>query len=244
MRVTIRVRPGSARPGVGGGHDGALIVRVSARAVDGKATEAALTAVADSFGARRSAVRLVSGASSRTKIVDIDAGDPRLLASLLATPGRLRPRRDIAAVRPFITSDLITNPDRPNRAGSCVTALSRSGRRLAHVSSSRLRYKTESHPQPGGRTVKMGREAKARMSLWRIRIAMSDDWRSQELLTEALAGQRVCSRLMSPHDTEMSADVIIELTDIDGLGTLLGELHMISPQVFVSSADQPSPLPA
>ena len=92
MRVTIRVRPGSARPGVGGEHDGALIVRVSARAVDGKATEAALTAVADSFGVRRSAVCLVSGASSRTKIVDIDADDPRLLASLLAAPDRLRPR--------------------------------------------------------------------------------------------------------------------------------------------------------
>jgi hypothetical protein len=63
------------------------------------------------------------------------------------------------------------------------------------------------------------------------------------LLTEALAGQRVCSRLMSPHHSEMSVDVIIDLTDIGGLGTLLGELHMISPQVLVSSADQPSPLP-
>jgi uncharacterized protein YggU (UPF0235/DUF167 family) len=91
MRITIRVKPGSARPGVGGEHDGALIVAVSARAVDGKATEAALAAVADAFGVRRGAVRLVSGASSRTKIVDIDAGDPRLLASLLATTGRLRP---------------------------------------------------------------------------------------------------------------------------------------------------------
>ena len=88
MRVTIRVRPGSARPGVGGEHDGALVVRVSARAVDGKATEAALTAVAGSFGVRRSAVRLVSGASSRTKNVDIDADDPRVLASLLAAPNR------------------------------------------------------------------------------------------------------------------------------------------------------------
>jgi hypothetical protein len=82
------------------------------------------------------------------------------------------------------------------------------------------------------------------MSLWRIRIAMSDDWRTQELLTQALAGQRVCSRLMSAHDSGMSVDVIIELTDVDGLGALLGELHMISAQVFVSSAGQPSPLPA
>ena len=95
---------------MGGEHDGALVVRVSARAVDGKATEAALTAVADSFGVRRNAVRLVSGATSRTKIVDIDADDPRLLASLLAAPGRLRPRRDLAAVRPTIMSDLMTRP--------------------------------------------------------------------------------------------------------------------------------------
>jgi uncharacterized protein YggU (UPF0235/DUF167 family) len=113
MRITIRVKPGSARPGAGGEHDGALIVRVSARAVDGKATEAALTAVADSFGVRRSAVRLVSGALSRAKIVDIDAGDPRLLASLLATPGRLRPRRDVAAVRPSVMSDLMTRSPAP-----------------------------------------------------------------------------------------------------------------------------------
>jgi hypothetical protein len=56
--------------------------------VDGKATEAALAAVADAFGVRRSAVTLVSGASSRTKIVDIDAGDPRIFAELLANPGR------------------------------------------------------------------------------------------------------------------------------------------------------------
>ena len=88
MRIAIRVKPGSARPGVGGEHAGALIVRVSARAVDGKATEAALAAVAGAFGVRRGAVRLISGAASRTKVVDIDAGDPGILAALLGVPGR------------------------------------------------------------------------------------------------------------------------------------------------------------
>jgi uncharacterized protein len=63
-------------------------VRVSAQAVDGKATEAALAAVANAFGVHRSAVTLVSGASSRTKIVDIDAGDQGIPADLLATPGQ------------------------------------------------------------------------------------------------------------------------------------------------------------
>jgi uncharacterized protein len=89
VRITIRVRPGSARPGVGGQHGGALVVRVSASAVDGKATEAALAAAA-AFGVRRDAVTLVAGAASRTKIVDVDAADPRVLADLLAGAGGAR----------------------------------------------------------------------------------------------------------------------------------------------------------
>ena len=65
MRLTIHVRPGAGRPSVGGEHDGALIVRVTARAVGGQATEAALAAVADAFGVRRRAVSLVTGRTSR-----------------------------------------------------------------------------------------------------------------------------------------------------------------------------------
>jgi hypothetical protein len=80
------------------------------------------------------------------------------------------------------------------------------------------------------------------VSLWRIRIAMSDDWRSQELLAAALAGKRVHSRLVAPRGTETSVDMIIELSDVNGLGTLLGELHAISRQVLVSSAEQSSSL--
>jgi uncharacterized protein YggU (UPF0235/DUF167 family) len=84
VRITIRVRPGAGRTAVGGGHDGALVVRVGARAVEGRATEAALAAVADAFGVRRSAVVLVTGATSRTKVVDVDGGTEDELARLLA----------------------------------------------------------------------------------------------------------------------------------------------------------------
>ena len=84
VRITVWVRPGSARPGVGGQRDGALVVRVSARAVEGQATEAALTAVAAAFGVRRRAVTLVAGASSRTKIVEVEGADPGMLDRLLA----------------------------------------------------------------------------------------------------------------------------------------------------------------
>jgi uncharacterized protein YggU (UPF0235/DUF167 family) len=84
VRITIWVRPGSARPGVGGEHDGALVVRVSARAVDGKATAAALASVAAAFGVRQHAVTLVSGATSRMKVVEVAGAGKPALERLLA----------------------------------------------------------------------------------------------------------------------------------------------------------------
>jgi hypothetical protein len=83
VRITIWVRPGSPRPGVGGEHDGALVVRVHARAVDGKATAAALAAVAEAFGVRPRAVTLVAGAASRMKVVDVPSADRAALDRLL-----------------------------------------------------------------------------------------------------------------------------------------------------------------
>ena len=48
-----------------------MAVAVSARAVDGAATAAVLQAVADAFGVRRRDVTLLSGATSRTKVLDV-----------------------------------------------------------------------------------------------------------------------------------------------------------------------------
>lgn len=78
MRLTIRVRPVSSRTRVGGRREDALVVAVTAPAVDGRATRAALDAVAQAFGVRPRAVHLVSGDRSRTKIVDIDGEDDAL----------------------------------------------------------------------------------------------------------------------------------------------------------------------
>lgn len=82
FRVAIRVRPGSSRAGVGGEHDGALVVRVCERAVDGKATEAALRALAAAFGVARREICLVSGPTSRDKVVAL-SGDPAVLGPIL-----------------------------------------------------------------------------------------------------------------------------------------------------------------
>jgi uncharacterized protein YggU (UPF0235/DUF167 family) len=66
--------PGAARAGVGE----ALVVKVAARALEGRASEAALRAVAGALGVRRRDVRPLSGATSRNKIVEVD-GDARRL---------------------------------------------------------------------------------------------------------------------------------------------------------------------
>lgn len=97
MKVAIRVRPGASRTAVGGAYGDRLVVAVHQRAVDGAATEAALTAVAEAFGVRRRRVNLVSGHTSRDKLVEIDeAGiediDARL-ALLLSGPQPTRRRR-------------------------------------------------------------------------------------------------------------------------------------------------------
>jgi uncharacterized protein len=85
VRLTIRVRPGASRTRVGGQHDGGLVVAVTARAVDGRATEAALRALADALGLRRRDLRLVIGATSRTKVVEVEAsaGGPADLEGMI-----------------------------------------------------------------------------------------------------------------------------------------------------------------
>jgi uncharacterized protein YggU (UPF0235/DUF167 family) len=75
-RITIRVHPGASRAHVGWlpagpGQEQILGVWVQQRAVDGKATEAALSAVADALGLRRRSLRLVTGERSRIKVVEI-----------------------------------------------------------------------------------------------------------------------------------------------------------------------------
>jgi len=81
------VRPGASRTRVGGTHGAALVVRVAPRAVDGAATEAALAAVARALGVRRRDVALVSGATSRDKVVEVSGADE---AELAAAVDRLR----------------------------------------------------------------------------------------------------------------------------------------------------------
>jgi uncharacterized protein YggU (UPF0235/DUF167 family) len=58
------------------------VVRVQAAPESGKATEQALRVLADALGVRRNQVSLVSGRSSRTKVVEVDADEEQLAAKV------------------------------------------------------------------------------------------------------------------------------------------------------------------
>ena len=75
VTIAVRVRPGASRTRVGGSHPGpygpALVVAVTAPAVDGRATEAARRALAKALGVRSAAVSLRAGTASRDKLFSV-----------------------------------------------------------------------------------------------------------------------------------------------------------------------------
>ena len=83
MKLAVHVKPGMTKTLVGGSHHGELVVRVRERAVDGAATTAALKAVAEALGLRPYEVHLVSGATSKTKVLEIPDGLDERVKGLL-----------------------------------------------------------------------------------------------------------------------------------------------------------------
>lgn len=71
VRLEIHVHPGASRTSVGGSYGGALVVRVVEPAEDGRATAAALRALADALTLPKRSVTLVHGMKSRRKVVEI-----------------------------------------------------------------------------------------------------------------------------------------------------------------------------
>ena len=72
VRFTVRVQPRASRSEVCGVHGDALKVRISAPPVDGAANDALVDLLAKSLGVARRAVRIVAGATGRSKVVDVD----------------------------------------------------------------------------------------------------------------------------------------------------------------------------
>lgn len=82
-KIRVRLTPRAARDQIAGWRAGVLRVRVAAPPVDGRANEALERLLADALGLPRSAVRIVSGARARDKLVAIDGlGEQAALSAL------------------------------------------------------------------------------------------------------------------------------------------------------------------
>jgi uncharacterized protein (TIGR00251 family) len=72
VRFAVRVQPRASRSEIVGVHGDAMKVRLSAPPVDGAANEALVELIANVLGVGRRAVRIVSGETSRSKVVEVE----------------------------------------------------------------------------------------------------------------------------------------------------------------------------
>ena len=87
IRVRLRVSPGAARAAVVGRHGEGWKLRVAAAPERGRANEAVLALLAETLAVPRANVTLVSGGSSRDKIVELAGIEPDEIERRLATAG-------------------------------------------------------------------------------------------------------------------------------------------------------------
>jgi uncharacterized protein (TIGR00251 family) len=93
VRFAVRVQPRASRSEVAGLHGNALKVRLQAPPVEGAANAALVDFLAGVFGVPRRAVRIVTGETSRSKVVEVDGVDAATVKRLLAPPDDHAPVR-------------------------------------------------------------------------------------------------------------------------------------------------------
>ncbi len=78
MIISVRVKPRSKKTGFEWDADGTLVLKIHEPPVDGKANKAVIDEIAALYGLAKSAVRIVSGETARTKRVEIPDGSAPL----------------------------------------------------------------------------------------------------------------------------------------------------------------------
>ncbi|HLN04478.1 MAG TPA: DUF167 domain-containing protein [Bryobacteraceae bacterium] len=84
-RITVKVQPRAKATRVAGRLENAYRLQVAAPPVDGKANDACIAFFADVAGVAKSRVRIVSGLTSRMKVVEIDGISQEQLERKLAS---------------------------------------------------------------------------------------------------------------------------------------------------------------
>lgn len=92
FRLQVHLQPRAARTRIVGQYGNAIKMQVHAPPVDGAANAAVIDVLAAALAVPRRAVRIVSGKTSRDKLVEIEAADPSACRQRL--DALLQPRVD------------------------------------------------------------------------------------------------------------------------------------------------------
>jgi uncharacterized protein (TIGR00251 family) len=82
VRFEVRVQPRASRSEIVGEREGALRVRLAAPPVDGAANDALIELLADLLNTPKRDIRIVTGATSKRKVIEVDGVTPEQVLAL------------------------------------------------------------------------------------------------------------------------------------------------------------------
>jgi uncharacterized protein len=85
VRLEVYVQPRASRTELAGRHDGVIKIRIAAPAIENAANRALLDFIALQLGTTKRCVRLVSGAASRRKVLEIEGVSEEVVAEKLGS---------------------------------------------------------------------------------------------------------------------------------------------------------------
>ena len=83
VRLHVYIQPRASKTELAGMHDGVIKIRIAAPPVDNAANRALIDFVAERLGIAKRSVRVVSGDTSRRKVLEVDGVTAELVAAAL-----------------------------------------------------------------------------------------------------------------------------------------------------------------
>jgi uncharacterized protein (TIGR00251 family) len=83
VRLEVYIQPRASKTELAGMHDGTIRIRIAAPAVENAANRALIDFIAQHLGIARRNVRIVSGGTSRRKVLELDGVTSDLIAAAL-----------------------------------------------------------------------------------------------------------------------------------------------------------------
>ena len=84
IRIEVYIQPRASATELAGTHDGLIKIRIAAPAVENAANLALIDFIARRLGVAKRHVRVVSGAASRRKMLEIEGVTAELISAMLA----------------------------------------------------------------------------------------------------------------------------------------------------------------